>query len=542
MTKLHNQIGFLKKVNKRAKERQKRRALNAQKPNKNKTKAENAMVRGWKPGAPKGDFKFELKKFKDSDSTRVELWRKILPFKPMDQFWLATMSLKNVTGTYTRNRGTLLPGYNQETQLLGANPGFSAPGFNFISGIQEEDFALKAAQNDWVVSNDSAGLIYNYATTYAENYNIRATVRPFKTLRIQLTANRNYSKNITQQFFAVDDNFIDSIPNGDVRDGYFFVNPVETGNFSMSFLSFNTAFIGDDELDKSSEIFTNFLEERKKVSKRLADQNSNSDGFIGDYSDGYNGTSQDVLIPTFIAAYSGKSGDKISLKSFTSYIPLPNWRITYDGLSKLAFVNRIFKKLSLTHSYKSTLNYGSFTSNLLYQTNSEGAVARDINENFIPEYQIATVSISERFSPLLGVDMTLNNNMLLRLEYKRDRNASLSLANSQITEVKGSEWSVGTGYKFKNVRMFKKVAAIDTRIDVGLRKNNSIIRKIVEEVNQLTAGQRVLSVKFTADYRVSAKLNVRAFYDYVSTKPFISTNFPTSNTNAGISLRFTLTQ
>ena len=147
----------------------------------------------------------------------------------------------------------------------------------------------------------------------------------------------------------------------------------------------------------------------------------------------------------------------------------------------------------------------SFTSNLLYVENDQGASARDINNNFIPELQVSNVSISEQFSPLLGADMTLHNNMLIRLDYKRDRNASLSMANNQITEVKGSEWSIGTGYKFRQVRLpftkNGKKANIDTRIDFVIRKNNTIIRKIVEEVNQLTAGQRIFSVKFTADYR-----------------------------------------
>ena len=83
---------------------------------------------------------------------------------------------------------------------------------------------------------------------------------------------------------------------------------------------------------------------------------------------------------------------------------------------------------------------------------------------------------------------------------------------------------------------------IDTRVDVSIRDNSTIVRKIVEEVNQITGGQKVLSVKFTADYRLSSKLNVRFFYDYISTTPFISTTFPTSNTNAGLSLRFTLSQ
>ena len=554
MTKLHNEIGFLKKVNKRARERQRMRTLKATAPISSKTKAENAKRRGWKEGIAPANIKFEEKKFKDSDSTKVQLWRKILPFKPMDVFWLGTMSLKNVAATYSNNRGTILPGYNQETSVLGQNPGFAAPGFNFISGLQEDEFAFRAASEEWLVNNDSTGLIYNYATTSSENYNVRATIRPIKTLRIQLTATRNYSSNLAQQFFAINDAFVDTSANGgdiidvDNGDRYYLVKPINTGNFSMSFLTFNTAFFGDDPVDRSSKVFENFLEERKTISSRLAKDNDNS--IVGDttnngFSDGYGGTSQDVMIPAFIAAYSGKTGEKVSLKNFQNFIPLPNWRVTYDGLSKLAFVNRFFKKFTLTHAYKSTLNYASFTTNLLHEKDDFGdAFARDLTNNFVPELSIATVSMTEQFSPLLGVDMTLNNNMLLRVEYKKNRNASLSMSNNQITEIKGNEWSVGTGYKFRQVRLpiAKAAADLDTRIDVGIRDNNTVVRRIVEGVTQLTSGQRILSVKLTADYRVSSNLNLRAFYDYVSTKPFVSNTFPTSNTNVGISIRFTFSQ
>lgn len=545
MTKLYNQVGFLKKVEKRSQERQRRRAQNRLKPDKNKTQAQNAQAKGWRPGTPPVDIKFDTRNFKDTDTTKVELWRKKLPFKPMDVFWLTMMSPKNITGTYTRNVGTLMPGYNRETEILGSDPGFDAPGFNFITGGQDPDFAVNSADRNWLTPNSA--LVYNYNTTFAERYDFRATLRPIKTLRIQLTANRNYSTSLAQQFFRIEDpfTFVDTL-GGEYRNDYYFVKPVETGNFSMSFWSFNTAFVGDDDLSRSSSVFESFLAERAKISQRLAQENGNSFGSANGYADGYGGTSQDVLIPTFIAAYSGSDGDGVSLESFTKFIPLPNWRITFDGLSKMMFINRLFKKFTINHSYKSSLNVSSFTSNLLYEENDQGATARDIQDNFIPELQISTVSISEQFAPLVGFDMTLHNNMLIRLDYKRDRNASLSMSNNQITEVKGSEWSIGTGYKFRQVRLpFSKTGTksdLDTRIDFVIRKNNTIIRKIVEEVNQLTAGMRIFSIKFTADYRVSKTLNVRAFYDFVANSPYISTTFPTSNTNAGIQLRFTLSQ
>jgi len=293
----------------------------------------------------------------------------------------------------------------------------------------------------------------------------------------------------------------------------------------------------------STHAFDNFLTNRAIISKRRGANNPNSNGFIGNYSDGYSGTSQEVLIPTFLASYSGTSADNISLKNFDKYIPIPNWRITYDGLEKIPILNRAFKKISLNHAYRSTFNVSSFTTNLFYLPDG---TARNVENNFISELQISSVSISEQFGPLLGVDITLENNILVKVEYKKDRNASLSMANNQITEVKGNELSIGSGYTFRQVRIpfiKRRVQSdIDTRIDFSVRNNNTIIRKIVEGVNQLTSGQRIFSVKFTADYKISTKLNFRLFYDYIATNPLISTTFPTTNTNAGFSLRFILSQ
>ncbi|PIZ05385.1 MAG: cell surface protein SprA, partial [Flavobacteriales bacterium CG_4_10_14_0_8_um_filter_32_5] len=401
MTRLYNDIKFLKEVEKRQRDRVRKRTQRNQKPNPNKTDAENAKAKGWKPGLPPATVKkFDTKKFKDSDTTKVELWMEKDKLYPLDPLWITIMSPKNISGTYTRTRGTLLPGYNQETEILGYNPGFNAPGFNFVSGVQEDDFAVRAAESNWLQSN---ALMYNYNTTYAENYNLRATLRPINSVRIQLNATRNYSTNLSQQFFAIENNANTDSLQGIIKDDFFFVQPVETGNFSMSFISIRTAFAKNNNEDRSSSVFDQFLVERAVVSKRLG---ANSPPTNNVYADGYNGTSQDVLIPTFVAAYSGKSGKDVSLNSFEKYIPLPNWRITFDGLNKLPIINRAFKQVTLSHSYKSTFNVSSFTTNLNYE---KGAGKRDINQNFIPELQISTVSISEQFSPLLGADFTLEN-------------------------------------------------------------------------------------------------------------------------------------
>src|SRR5690606_13139318 len=263
---------YLKDVEKRSTERQQRRALDRKKPDKLKTQAENARVKGWAIGVPPTTIKFETKKFKDSDTSKVEMWRKVLPFKPLDHVVLLLMSPKNISGTYTRSNGTLLPGYFQETSILGFNPNFSAPGFNFVSGIQEDDFALTAAEREWLVPN--ASLLYTYNTTYREEYNLRATVNPLKNLRIQLTMNRNYSTNMAQQFF-----WNDSLLNDDGSLGaYDFPRAIETGNFSMSYMSIFTAFHGDEEGTWNSKVFDDFIANRTVISKRRGENNPNSIG------------------------------------------------------------------------------------------------------------------------------------------------------------------------------------------------------------------------------------------------------------------------
>ncbi len=471
----------------------------------------------------------ELKKLKKNNKRKKQ---KHL----LDPLFNILMSVKNVSGTYTQTNGTQLPGYKYTTYMMGYDQSFSAPGLNFIAGVQDPNFPLNAARNGWLQDNTS--LLYSYNNTFTENLNVRATLQPLKALRINLTATRNYAENLSRQFF-----WNDSLPTPDYDFGS---PPAITGNFSMSYYALPTAFFKDSEDDYSNPVFTRFLDNRQQISQILGEQNPNSTSIINGYYDGYGETQQEVLIHSFITTYSGKDAAQANTKSFLTYIPKPNWRITYDGLSKIPLFQKWFRKITVSHAYRSTLNISSFVYNLNYVQQNGMPSSRDINNNFVPKFQINTVTISEQFSPLLNVDVTMKNSLMAKIEFKRDRNVSLSVSNNQVTEVRGKELVIGTGYKFKSVKMpFSKkgiTSNLDTRLDLSIRNNRTIIRKVVENVHQLTAGQTIFTLKFTADYIVSKSLNIRLFFDKVINTPFISTTFPTSNTNAGISLRFTLSQ
>ena len=293
---------------------------------------------------------------------------------------------------------------------------------------------------------------------------------------------------------------------------------------------------------------------RPGISARQGDENQFSAGTVGGvYQEGYNATSQDVLIPAFLAAYSGKSENNISLSPFPK-IPKLNWRATYDGLSKMEKIKKYFKSFTLSHAYRSTYSVGGYTSNLLFVDDGTGHT--DIKEtvssvagnpNFLSRDLISTVSISEQWSPLIKLDMTLKNSVLLSFEFKKDRNLSLGLTSKTITEVAGQEIIGGLGYRIPNLKLGKLQikgkpikSDLNLKLDLSFRKNETVIRRIVEEVSQYTAGTNIISIKVSADYVISEKINIRLFYDRIINKPVISSSFPTTNTNAGISLRLTL--
>ena len=258
----------------------------------------------------------------------------------------------------------------------------------------------------------------------------------------------------------------------------------------------------------------------------------------------------------------------MSLDLFPS-VPLPNWTVRYDGLTKIAFVKNLFQSVNLNHGYRSTYNVNSFTTDVSYVP---GGNARDNNMDFIPKRQIGQVSLSEQFSPIIGIDITWKNrndkssgsksaterggrssggNFTTRFVYKRDRNISLTLAGIQVTEVKGREFTFGAGYRIPNFKfpfgLFKSVNSrrsndLNTTLDFSVRKNTTILRKLVEGTNQPTAGLTIISIKLASDYTVSERLNLRLFFEKTINTPVVSTSYPNANTAFGITIRFTLSQ
>ncbi len=455
------------------------------------------------------------------------------------------MSVKKATITYSETNGTLLPGFMPEPNFMGNDMSTVAPGFGFVFGSQK-DIRPDAVKNGWITRDTL--LNQSFMKKHTDIFTFRTTIEIIPDLKIELTADRNYAKSRQEYFRA------DSL--GDFST----FSPMESGSFSMSYISIGTSFEKTGE-NNSSDAFNDLKAYIPEIAYKLASENPNNagkepvyDSITGSYYPyGYGPTSSDVLMYSFRAAYTGKGPDKTKLDMFPR-IPLPNWRITYSGLTRIASIKSVLQKVNISHAYRSTYTINNFLSNLNYmEVDGSPAELYLFSNNYVSRYDLGQISITEQFSPLLSIDMTWQNDLLTKVEFKRSRNLTLSFANNQVTEVKSTEFIVGIGYRFKNLsfsiksiggggRKRRYKSDLNIKLDFSIRSNKTILRRIDEDVNQISAGQKILSINATVDYAFSDKLTIRLFFDKIVNNPFVSNQYRTATTNGGISLRFSLAQ
>ena len=474
------------------------------------------------------------------------------------------IGIRTISANYSVSGGTVLPGYLPEPSIFGAGtyypknqmfgqnlPASFAPGMPFLLGWQDYDFARRAATSGWITTDSTLNM--PYAVNKNERFNLRVVFEPLPDLRIDISADRSFSTN-TSEFY-----------NYNPQTGLFRANSFsEKGNFSMSTLTWGTAFfkMGGKEVQQS-ETFEKFKQYRSVIARRLAARRNPDNGFGYDptaphpdhpgYPDGYGPNSVEVMVPAFLAAYQNKDPQSVSLGMFPSIKFIrPNWRIKYEGMvSRIPGLNKIMRSLNFTHAYRSSYSVGSFITDLNYQEQGDGfSYVRDIANNFIAPYDFNSVNLMETFSPLINMDIMWLGDLTTRGEIKRSRNLSLSFANNQLTEVLSNEYTFGVGYRFKQMDLIIKTKNsqqaysndLNLRADLSYRKNKTVLRKIVEDDDQITAGQSALTIKTTADYMLSDRFQLRIFFDKVINSPYTSLSFDTSNTNIGVSFRFTLAQ
>ncbi len=473
------------------------------------------------------------------------------------------MSLKNISLTLSETEATSMPGFLPEPSFLGSGrytpdaatfgdiAATTAPGLPFLLGWQDDNFAMKAAEKGWITKDST--LNAPYIMSHQDVVSIRATLEPMPFLEIRLTGNRSFSENLREYYIY------------DTSTGIFnATSQTISGNFSMTVSTWKTAFSKMGEAGvEASDAYQDMLNNRITIAKRLASRrvpNSTVEYHPEATDDtgfpvGYGATSQEVLIPAFIAAYTGQDPNKVSLSPFPSLKFLrPNWTISYDGIvSNINGLNKIFKTIDIQHSYTSRYSVGSYKTRPDFDNTLWGdgwSYATNNNGNFISEFDINSVSISESMNPLINLNLTWLNDLSTQFEINKRRSLTLNFANNQLTEVLSRELSIGLGYTFDKMDLIiktkssQKAYSNDLKINVAMsfRKNKTILRKLVESEDQLTAGQNAVAIETTAEYYLSDRFRLQFYYDKTINKPYTSTSYPTSNSNLGLSFRFTLTQ
>lgn len=465
------------------------------------------------------------------------------------------MLIRKLQVSYKGSNSISLPGFDEGGKFFGQTSvnGKLQPGLDFAFGVPGEKYLNRALENGWLVMNDS---IVNPSTVNkSSDLDIKLTLEPIPGFKIELQSKRAQSEMISvqHQFAGAPTNY--------------------SGSFRMTTCILGTAFWSSGKASNNyeSRAFQNLLDNREIIARRIEEKYAGTRyptfGFMqghllaGQTYDPRNGSvnrnSADVLIPAFFAAYSGHDPNSQTLELFPGFLSmLPNWKVTYDGLGKLKSMQKYFRTFVISHSYQCTYNVGSYSSFSNFAAIGENmGFTKDVTTgNPVPssQYNITSVNITESLNPLIGVDMSLKNSLLLKLEFKKQRTLTLNVSSNQVMEAKNDEWVVGAGYvlkdfdimlKLKQNRVKKVKNDLTLRCDFSFKDINTLLRKLDSQFDtQATNGNKTIGVKFSAEYVFSSMLSFKLFCDYQTNKPYISTSYPVETCDVGLSVKFMLTR
>lgn len=504
LTKLYNKIGFLKDIN-----------------------------------TPKRPLT-PLEKAKQAKA-QPDTVRRPPELKGVKAFLRLLMSVRNITGTYTLTEGTILPGFTNTPYLFGMDKSWSQPGWGFVTGSQKID-----PSNYEEYLTHSTRLTNPFSQNQTQDLSLRANVEPANDLKIQLDVKRN-SNTQFQEIYRWVDFKDDGTGNLTPYNDFDALSPTRMGSYRVSSMTIATAFKNNTAIE--SEVFRKFADNIPVVMDRFETLNLA----------GYKSQSQDVLIPAFIAAYTGGDANTTALTPFPQ-LPIPNWRLDYNGLNKLGNLKDVFQSITLSHAYSSTYSVTNFTNSLQY-SNVANIPLKDYNtgSNFgnvnpetgdvVPIYVISQVMFSETFAPLVGVNVRTKKKLTARFEYKTKRDVSLNISNAQVTELNTKDWVVEVGYTKNNLRLpFRDQGRVITlKNDVTFKLNMSVnnqqtIQRKIDEVNVVTNGNVNIQIRPNISYVVNQKLNIQIYFDRNINQPLVSNSFPRATTKFGTKILFNLAQ
>lgn len=453
-------------------------------------------------------------------------------------FLRTLMSVRSINATYTLTEGTILPGFTETPKFFGLDQNFNSPGWGFVAGSQNPDIRFRAAENGWLARSTSLTTPFQQIRT--EGITLRANVDPSPDFKVVVDMKKDANTSY-QEIFRFDEE----------QDQFRSLSISRSGGYRVSFMTIRTAFNRTNN-KVNSEVFQQFENNLDVVENRFER--------LQQAALEVDSVSQDVLIPAFIAAYSGRDVNGVSLSPFPQ-LPAPNWRIDYTGLNKIEALKNVFQSITISHGYQSSYSVMEYTNSLQYEDPGQLGVNRPIedynkryfgsmiDDEFVPVYLISQVTISEQFSPLIGINVRTKSKLTGRAEYKTKRDIALNIPNAQVTELNSKDVTVEIGYTKNNLKLpFKSQGrTIVLKNDVTFRMNATVsdsrtIQRQINDRNEVTNGNVNFQLRPNVSYVVNQKLTVQAYYERTVNTPQVTTSFPRTTTRFGVQVRFSLAQ
>lgn len=481
------------------------------------------------------------------------------------------MSLRTIKFVYKENFGTTIPGIVRNTNILGLDSKFDAPGWAFVFGGQPDlsannanNWLYRGANNGWFT--ESRFLNKEVLQNRDQDIDVKVDLEVYKDLDIDLTFKKRYSENHIEEFKKME-------------DGYQQLALRNLGSFEVNYYTLGTLFNDDYK-----GLFSTFQFNRARMSQRLPNKaGAGSHGLDPEYAEGYGRQSTDVLVPSFLATYTGNHINNFSTTfvqdvSALNYIPAPTWNLTYNGLSKLPWFDEIFSNVSIRHGYKSILRVNQFKSDPKYNFGGQGAQFLEKQENtlnYYSRFDIPQMVISEEFSPIIGIDVRTKSDFNFNLEYRKSRDLQMDFYAKELVESRAEEFVVGTGFVFEDVNIpfltGKKSSKKSSKKKKNTKKKKGGIPGFGSRVEstkgndltfkcdfayrddlvynhsldlstrgQATRGVTSYSLNPSLEYDVNDNLTLRLFFDYSRSKPKTTLSYPLTNANGGVVVRFNL--
>ncbi|WP_235689717.1 T9SS outer membrane translocon Sov/SprA [Fulvivirga lutea] len=458
--------------------------------------------------------------------------------KGVNSFLRFLMSVRSINATVALREGTIIPGFTKRAYLFGLDSSFNQPGVPFLLGSQKSSIRYKLAEGGYITTNPN--LTAPFTQSKSLDINVRADVSISPSINIQLNAKKLTSASYEEIYRNTQE-------DQSLEPVFESLSPSRSGSYAVSFLTIGTAFTRDNS-DNSSPVFEEFERNRLEIIDRFEQKTGVR----------YDTNSQDVLIPAFIAAYTGKGAGDVSLSPFPKN-PIPNWRIDYTGLNKIPAIQEKFQSITLNHSYQSNYNVVNYSNSLEYNNNLElgndvesynkSRFAEVRNGELVPVYVISQVMISEQFAPLIGVNIRTKSRLTGKVEYRTKRDLALNISNAQITEQKSNDIVLELGFTKAGMKMPWKAQGrvVTLKNDLTFRfnftiRNSKTIQRRIDENDILTDGNLNIQIRPNISYVLNEKLNLQFYFERNITEPKISNAFPRATTRVGFQVRFSLAQ